>query len=324
MVQMLLDLGADIHRQASNSSRSCALTMALDADDPATVALLLKHGADPNCDRTLVSAITAPKKHALEMVKLLEQYGADLHRDVLNEYTDQPMNALSTALDWGQDDVADYLRSKGVKLPAAKAEAKVIASRKDEIIAYFEEHYGPVQKLAVTEIVPTEPSITVHIIPATKEQNCVTLFTTGMSERPMNAPTDLTEFQYGELFIQFPADWKPTRLEDPHYAWPVHWLRMLAQAPHLGDTFLGPFQIVPNGDPPKPIVEKCKFDSMLAVAQEKLVARDGTPIYFYRLMPLYPEERALVHRMDLRALLRSMDRRQISNIVDLKRANAGT
>ena len=55
-----------------------------------------------------------------DLIKLLEQYGTDLHRVFVNHYTGRPMNALSTAIDWGMDDVAEYLRSKGAVLPPEK------------------------------------------------------------------------------------------------------------------------------------------------------------------------------------------------------------
>jgi hypothetical protein len=41
------------------------------------------------------------------MVKLLDQRGANLDRVFTNDHSGEPMNALSTALDWGRNDVAE-------------------------------------------------------------------------------------------------------------------------------------------------------------------------------------------------------------------------
>lgn len=80
---------------------------------------MLEHGADPNHGRTVFRALIGEKKNSLEVVQLLEKHGVDLHRVFENELSKEhePMNALSMAIACGKQDVAEYLRSKGVVLP---------------------------------------------------------------------------------------------------------------------------------------------------------------------------------------------------------------
>lgn len=53
----------------------------------------------------------------------------------------------------------------------------------------------------------------------------MTLFTSGMSERPMNVPDGESLYAFAELFIQLPKDWKYQDLQNPQWNWPILWLR---------------------------------------------------------------------------------------------------
>jgi hypothetical protein len=120
MVQTLLDLKCDPNE--GRNQHETPLLSALGNDRPDIVRLLLDRGADPNKGRCLITAITGLKRCSLENVKLLEQYGADLHRVYLNELSKTPMNALETAVAWGKKDVEAYLRSKGCVMPTTESE----------------------------------------------------------------------------------------------------------------------------------------------------------------------------------------------------------
>ncbi|GIW82854.1 MAG: hypothetical protein KatS3mg105_4661 [Gemmatales bacterium] len=122
MVKTLLELGCDINQGKSGSTTTfeTPLWVALTKDDPAMTKLLLERGADASREHYVIDAIVGDNQHSLELVKLLEEHGADLHAVYMNEITNEPMNALSAAIDWGKDDVAEYLRSKGAVLPTVE------------------------------------------------------------------------------------------------------------------------------------------------------------------------------------------------------------
>lgn len=258
------------------------------------------------------------------MVKLLEQHGADLHR--VYPYGDgRPINALSMAIDWSQEDVAEYLRSKGAVLPDEEPTPSEPQTAADEVVTYFTEHFGPVRRQAIIEIVPTEPRIAVHVVPASEERNHLTLFTTGMSDQAMEVPDGGDEYRFAELFIQLPADWKYMQFDDPNFGWPVNWLRSIAQQPPVDNTWLGgPVAVITNDDPPERLAPNTEFASMLLMAERHVVSADGRKIQLYRLAPLYAEERDLEMREDISALLRAFDRHSIPFVVDLSRPNVAT
>jgi hypothetical protein len=336
MAKALLDMGVDVDQGKDYAPNENALFSALVRDDVEMVRLLLEHGANARLDNAVIDAITGPNPHAIELVKLLEQYGADLHEVFTNELADEPMNALSTAIDWGQDEVAEYLRSKGCVLPEGSeqpVEAAVVDEKevvkasaapelRDEVIAYFSEHFGPVDELSVIEIVPTEPRIVVHAIPPSEERNHVTLFTTGMSDQPMTVPPGEDAFQWAELFIQLPRDWNYRAIHDANHGWPVHWLRQMAQYPQLNDTWLGgPVALVANGESPEPLAPNTKFTTLLLMAEHDFTSREGHKIHLYRMTPLYTEERQLEIDEGMPALMLAFDRHSTPFIVDLNRPN---
>ncbi len=102
MLKVLLDQGRGVNSEEDDESRFTALYDAV------------------------IAAITSNNKNCLEIIKLLEEHGADLYRVVENEQTKQPMNPLSVSIAYGKDDVAAYLRSQNAALPIEIAIGNVI------------------------------------------------------------------------------------------------------------------------------------------------------------------------------------------------------
>jgi hypothetical protein len=209
-------------------------------------------------------------------------------------------------------------------------EAPAAASLADEIVAYFRES-GPVSPQALTEIVvSSETPIAIHVIPASQKRDHITLFTTGMSSRPMTVPRG-GAYRFAELAIRLPADWPLAgkALKDPSQRWPLDWLRKTATYPHEEGTWLGgPIAIISNGEPPEPFAPGCPFAAMLLVADYEGIgpihASNGRGVHVYTLMPLYPEERELERVADLGELFRRFDRLGISAVVNMRRPNVST
>jgi uncharacterized protein len=323
MVEMLIGLGYDVnhYKQAgtplARAIGDCQLEMA---------RYLITRGADPNLDRTLISAINLESEElGLEFVKLLVERGTDINR-VFPWFGNQDLTF--TPLEWaianGKTRIADYLRSKRAveREPKPGTEASQPKNLAEEVVAYFEEQFGPVQLKALIEIVPAGLPIAIHVIPPGEDRNHVTLFTTGMSEQAMIVPESHTAYRFAELFIQLPAPWPLTKeaLSDPNQSWPIHWLRSTARYPHENGTWLGgPVTIIANDDPPKPLAPNVKFTSVLLIAEKDFVSQARGPIQLYRLIPLYTEERNLEIKEAIAALMRAFDQGNVSAIVDLER-----
>ena len=323
VVQCLIDLGCDPNQQLTKSFRgNVPLDAAIRECDVDTANVLLKAGADPNHHKLLLSAASANVK-ALALVKMMVDYGADIHKEYINDFTNEPMNALSMAIAHDKQDVVDYLRSKGAKLPTDGKAAEPVEPA-NEIVAFCEGAFGPVDDKSLIEIVPTDPAITIHCVPPGDGRNHITLFTSGMSSLPMTVPAGAEEFQYAELFIQLPPDWKYMEIDSPEWGWPIHWLRSNAQYAHQNQTWLGgPVCLVANDDPPEPLAPNTEMSTLLLlVTPHEFTTKDGKRIRFYQMSPLHTAERQLEIDHGVPALLNALDKAGVSMVVDINRPSA--
>ena len=195
------------------------------------------------------------------------------------------------------------------------------------IIRHMEDRFGPTQEFCLTEIVPVF-GIAVHIIPPGPDRDFVTLFTAGMSDRPMNVPAGQEEFRFAELVMMLPADWPISQeASDPETAtWPYRWLRRIAAYPFEEDTWLrGPYAIFPNGEPPQPLAPNTRLSCLLVLEDLSPAGRvqieDGRSIMFYGVYPIYAEERDLERQRGVMALLTRFASDATLKVVDLRRTN---
>ncbi len=108
----LIKCGLDVDAEVDNSTRDTPLFCAVGRDNVAMARVLLESGADPNKGHVLITAVVGSKEHSLELIQLLEEFGADLER-VFPYGDDEEVTALSMARDWGKLDVVAYLEQRG-------------------------------------------------------------------------------------------------------------------------------------------------------------------------------------------------------------------
>ena len=324
MVEMLVELGSDVNALKETSTKQSVLDSAIRGGNLDIIRMLLDLGASPDVGRPVIGAIIGDKENSLAIVKLLEEYGADIHKVFMHHGFGELINALSTAISWEKTDVVEYLRSRNAVLPEQDESRPITKTLRDEIIDFFEEDFGPVKQQSLIEIVPSSiPPIDIHVVPSSDERNHITLFTTGMSSQPMTLPADGdTDYQFAEMFLQLPGDWPLDidSISDPSIGWPVHWMRSIAQFPHQNATWLGgPVTIFANDDPPQPIAPYSEFTSFLLLAERELEDSKGKMIQFYRMLPLYTDEREFEIKHGIGALLRAFDQQSVPFVIDLNR-----
>lgn len=288
------------------------------------VERFLELGADPNDSRCLISAINAA--NSLAIAKLLVNHGLDIHKTF--PWPDGTIeNGLSFAIAMGKQDVVDYLRSLGARMPEqpAKKPSKRGSNTTDvdqKIIDHFRKHFGKPKPLAVQQIVPTGPEVSVHVVPPSRKLRCVTLFTVGMSREPLPVRPGEEEFRFAELFMQLPPTWPHGQdaLHDESSAWPFSWLRQVAQYPHASQSPLGgPLTIIANDEPPQPLASGLKFTCLMLLAEREVEDNQRGRIRLYRCLPLYTAERDFERQHDAGALLRAFDDAGVSFVHDPER-----
>ncbi len=333
MVSWMLDSGFNVNPCV----KSQPLSTAISENQLEMTKLLLTRGADPNLDRAIISALNLrPEETAIEYATLLINHGCDLNH-VFELYGDK--DNCFTVLDWvGENAVlSEFLRKHGAKTlkevrssPSAvtlkknQVETPVtevkIAEPLDEVVAHFENAIGPANKKSLIQIVPTGLPIGIHVIPPDDNRKHMTLFTNGLSAEPMNVPAGSEEYRFAELYIDLPGDWKIKEVKDMQWAWPLYWLRKMAQYPHNADTWLGgPVALIANEEPPRPLYKGCRFTTLLLFADSSFVRSDGMKVHLYRMIPLTTSEREYEQKRGLKSFMQALDKHDVPTIVDMNR-----
>lgn len=323
MVSLLVECGADVNAPESADKPEGVILDASREGAADVVRWLLDHGATVNhrvggITRCLALTGAACDGH-LDVVKLLvERGGADVNAVWAGQ------NALSFALMYGQKSVEKYLRTHGALLPSQLGESPPPGGI-HPILQHVEKHLGKPNPIPLREIVPGDPSITIHVVPMADR---VALVTTGMSDRPMLVPEGAEDYRFAELVIYLPRDWplNDTALRDLNHFWPIEWLRRIAHYPHENHSWLGgPAVVFANGEPPQPLAPNTRMTCLLALTEESefgwLPLSGGKRVAFYSLYPLYTEERDFEIEKGTAQLLSLFQKHKISEIVDINRPN---
>jgi hypothetical protein len=251
-------------------------------------------------------------------------------------------NALSFAVEQDQLEIADMLVKAGCRLPIEGVDKPVWEpeevhqeTAEDEahkqIIAHMAATFGPVDLLAMQEIFPIhdEVHIAINVIPPNDGHPYLTLFTTGMSDVAMQAPTGQEAYQYAELVMHLPADWPHPRgkAAGEDVLWPCTWLRQAAYYPHLNHTWLGgPMVIISSDDPPVPLGPNTKQTCLLLLAdfgEWSPSAIENKEVHFYTVIPIYTEERDFEKKHGVVPLVQRLQEHGYTVMVDVNRGNVG-
>lgn len=166
---------------------------------------------------------------------------------------------------------------------------------------FFEKHF-PGERFVWHEIISEVVHIDIHVIYPTEERQYYVLYTTGMSDLPMTVPEDFTEeekakWEYAELMILLPADWKIDKesLKDEKWYWPIRAMKSAARYPHLCETWIGHCHDIEYSEACEPFAENTKLCGFLFAyppveEMRSFTASDGCRINIYCCIPIYEEE----------------------------------
>jgi hypothetical protein len=332
VVRRLFDLGIPLN--TTNESGECPLSAIARHGDADTARWMVEHRADPGVSQWPM--IDAVSTGSLEIVRLFVEHGA------ASDFTfgDPPRTLLSQALDYGHQDVADYLRSVQSTLPPLpegdRGECSEPAIEEEsfdqvaEIQEYFEYHtdIAP-QPLGLQELIPGQVNVSVWTIDPGNRKDPKIIFTTGMSEKPLPVPEGFEERQHVELMMYLPPDWPcPPSLADTAQSWPWIWLRAIAHNSHEHGVWLGEWtSTFANGDPPQPLDASTPFCAFVLATNfggyEGFPSDDGRFVNIVTAVPIYPEELALAKRPDgIVELLQRFEQRGIKASLRPGRPNA--
>jgi hypothetical protein len=180
--------------------------------------------------------------------------------------------------------------------------------------------FGTSEDRSFKKIVTASFGISVHVIKPKSSQGFLTLFTTGLSAKPMKVPPGLAEHACAELYMQLPGDWD-FQSSDPRYSWPVQLLLDLAAYPEENDAYFAvPVTTIANGEPALPLGPNVKFTASALIADEGFQRSDGKTVHLFCVMPVYAEEAEMARR-NIPDFLKALDASGTSRIVSLNRPN---
>lgn len=194
---------------------------------------------------------------------------------------------------------------------------------------HIETYLGPVH-MVWHELVSEIVHIDVHHIKPTDSRPFQTLVTSGMSDRPMNAPSGAEEFRFAELVMTLPADWPigEEEFKDEANWWPIRLLKMLARFPHEFNTWLWWGHSMPNGDPPAAWHESTKQSGVVLLGPtmvpddfHMLDCGEEKKIHFLSVVPVYTEEMNAKLKYGTEYLTELFVKNDIDDIVNPNRKN---
>lgn len=294
---------------------------------PAIVRLLLSHGADVNKGVPLVAA--AQNGH-LSVVELLVEAGVDVN----GGYRGFP-TPLAAAIEFKHPEMEAYLRAHGATelvgrgIGADKqvdAEPGSLREQLEQLFgraAYWSGKLNP--DTAEDEEVPP---VSFHVFEPTEASRHWTLVTEGMSARPMNGPVSDSGATRTELVLRLPPDWRIGHAlvqRGSDVSWPVDSLRLVAEYPHRYGAVLRLGETVAFDEPPQPLHASTKLAGWVLVPGMSLegpctlTRPDGTQIELLSLVALHRAEIQLARAEGLPALMKALDWKTLSLVLDPKR-----
>jgi len=321
IVKKLIERGADVNASGGIYGGG-ALNEASSEGHYEIVKHLLSYGVKLD--------VSEPEKNPLfgsisnghiHIAKLLIEYGINTKVKYTGE-TMKETDALTFAKEQGQKDIVKLLENQD------KQKDIIDKSREEhsDILRCFTEYFGQIEN-TISEIVPgSKVSIDINIIPAFK-QGYLTLFTTGMSDEPMDYSNKEQTFKYAELAFKLPSSWPVDQksMQDLQKNWPIHWIRKIAHTPHVYEGWIEEGVIFPNGEPPQPFATNTQLSSILLCTpkypQFQSICTEQEEVGIYNLIPIYEEERKFALKQGYMALINKMRKAGISDILDINRIN---
>lgn len=321
IVKMLVEMGIDVNEGDYSIDCINPLRLASMFGNLEVVHWLLDHGAAINLiwqGKTTCPALKGAARNGhFDIVKLLVERGANIHASW------HGINALMDAEENGHKEIADYLRSLGVK-DVRETTPPDYPTAHELFMENMAARQGPPSDWMIE--LPGEPAITIHHIAANPEHGTFrgqTLFTIGLSDHRL--PTNSDAFHCTELRMLLPADWPLTESSrvDPRWNWPIEWLKRIAMelrtADRLGDY--PPFFM--NGNPPQPLApgtRLCGWAGLVANGSSIQVP-DWRWISQLDLYAIYAEEVELIRTKGHDELANRLHYHQIPLAIDPHRPN---
>jgi hypothetical protein len=305
-VEYLVSQGADLNYVGDGIFSSSALDLAASNGHETIVDFCLSNGSSANReidgDKYSSGLISAAKEGYLSIAKMLVEAGANI-----NTYMGDA-TPLSLALAWDNHELADYLKSRGAKMPReVYSPPPMPVKGRKMILAHFEEHRGPVTPIEWQPAAPTPVPFAVHTAGpgGEDETDYRTLFTLGLFNKAVKFPNG--QDGYYELFLKLPSAWplEAAALQETRHQWPLQCLARVAVELHTAQHWsIEPkvFDFVQSLEP------AINFCGVMVIEEPgefgSIYLPDIRSVQFLAVYPLYADEVAFAIQKGPQALIK--------------------
>ena len=150
--------------------------------------------------------------------------------------------------------------------------------------------------------------------------NYYIVFTDGLSNTEQDVPPKYEAFKKLELYFCLPDYW-----ELNNDTWPIDWLEKLAEIPQKNNTWFGPGDTIPAGNPPKALSDRFPANNFMLVEPLKVKDVVEDPIYktariqCMGIIPILQEELDYKIRNSATVLMARLVKNNYTELVDLFR-----
>lgn len=251
----------------------------------------------------------------LDAVRFLVEQGASLVSPAGER------NAATLAEEFGKYDVRDYLQSVGMRTLRESTPPDYPAAHAAFLKATTD-RLGPLGAWRME--IPGEPHVTLHHIPASEKHPAQTLFTRGLSDRPL--PRGRDPLACLELLCLLPPTWPldAAALADPCTNWPVVWLERLVGEVRAAERWPeSASALFMNGDPPAPLAPDTALCGWMCLraSESSVDVPDLRRIDVYTLHPIHAQEQRLIQSAGFGVFMEAMVHLRFPRQVDPQRPN---
>lgn len=221
---------------------------------------------------------------------------------------------------------------------------------REKIAEHIERHFGE-PLMIIHDKKSGLVHIDIYVIPPSEERNFAMLITSGMSEKPMEAPPDawrcwpiditkvpeemreIFNCRYAELVLKLPPDWHLPQLDGElkkdEYVWPTLELHHLINYVHKNSQwFWHGHTMRSRSDDSLPFSPETKLSGWVFVHPPNLPPSfgilkisDSKAICFLQIVPAYIEEIMYAMKHSTEALIDKFTQYGIPDYIDIKRKN---
>ena len=154
------------------------------------------------------------------------------------------------------------------------------------------------------------------------DKNYQLLVTDGLSKRNQEVTENHSKFAHIELYFCLPDYWDLER-----HSWPIYWLNKIAQVPQKNNTWFGPGDTIPAGNPPQPLSEQ--FTANHFILSEPLLLKDilsgdeweNEAFQFLSIIPIFQPETGFKLRNSSTVLIHRLQNKGVSEMIDIYRTS---